>query len=88
MKTYNESQWASSSYLLEYAADAIQQDTDTLEQWATRTARLVYAGGLEFFEAWDHLWFAAITGGLEQLVAQQRIGEAFASARQGVEVAA
>jgi hypothetical protein len=81
MNTYNESPRASSSYLLGYASGAIQQDPETLEHWATKTARLVFVGGLEFFQAWDALWLAAVAGGLPHLVAQQRIGEAFAHAR-------
>jgi hypothetical protein len=81
MKTYDNSRWASSSYLLDYAAEAIQQDPDTLEHWATKAARLVYSGGLEFFEAWDALWLAGVAAGLPHLNAQQRIGEVFAHAR-------
>ena len=66
----------------------IEHDTNTLEHWATNAARLVYAGGVPFGEAWDALWLAAVAGGLEHLVAQQRIGEAFAQAKQGIGVAA
>jgi len=81
MHTSHNSPWRSSIYFIGYAAGVIQQDPDTLEHWATKAARLVYAGGLEFFEAWDQLWLAAIAGGVEQLKAQQLIGEAFANAR-------
>jgi|GEM_PF-3400216 len=87
MRTYNESAWTS-SYLLGYSTTVIEQDPGTLEHWAQKVARVVYSGGIEFFVAWDALWLAAVAGGVPHLVAQQRIGEVFASARQGQEVAA
>ena len=84
---YQQSAW-SASYLLAYSVGAIEQNPETLKHWATRCAQVVFVGGLDFGETWDRLFLAAIAGGLSQAVAQQRIGEAFAAARRGGEVAA
>lgn len=88
MTTYNHSPWSSSDYVLGYLSNLIIQDIETLEECSRRVARLVYAGGLEFFKGWDALWLSAVAGGMPQLQAQQIIGEVFATVRQGNEVAA
>ena len=63
---------------LDYAVGAVSRNPDTLKPWATVAAWLVYAGKLKRSQAWDTLWLAAVAGGLEHLVAQECIGEAFA----------
>ena len=85
MERYDTSPWASSDYILGYASGRISEDPETLEHWATRIARLVYAGAVDFFVGWDCLWWAAVRAGVPQIEAQRRIGEVFASARQGEE---
>lgn len=87
MSFYYTSPWGS-SYLLGYSLAAVEQDPETLMHWATQCARVVFAGGLDFHETWERLWLAAVSGGMEHLVAQERIGIAFANARRGDGVAA
>ena len=87
MQTYVQIQAASSpwrdpSYLLTYAEERIAEDPSVLGTWTTKIFRLVFAGGrLDFGEAWDRLWHAAVLGGADHLVAQEIIGEAVAGCR-------
>ncbi len=81
MRQCHYSRSPSTSYLLDYARGAILEDANALRDWAKKAGKLVHIGALEFFEAWDALWLAAVAAGVDQIVAQQRIGEAFADAR-------
>ena len=76
------STWSEPSYLLSYAEERTAEDPDVLETWVTKVFRVVFAGGdLDFGTAWDRLFLAAVTGGVDQLIAQERIGLAVANCR-------
>ena len=79
---YTETPEASSGErALREAVKQVQESPETLKAWARIIARYVYSGALDSGEAWDALFLAATFGGLEQLQAQQLIGEGFATAR-------
>jgi hypothetical protein len=76
------SPWRDPSYLLEYAGERTAEDPDVLETWVTKVFRVVFAGGeLDFGVAWDRLFVAAVAGGVDQLIAQERIGRAVTTCR-------